>query len=99
MNQLGTGLAYIACIRERKSDAATVGYAKLVDVLGIDRTAISAAISLLIAHHLVTARNNKMAISIDHLYEGNLPDEVYDSANTYILRGLSRLPPAERQSD
>jgi len=86
---------YVASILNRNTNAATVGYARLMEILGLDRTAVSNAVSLLIEHQLITVRNNKMAMVIDELYRGNLPKEVYDSTNSYFLRGFSnRKSPA-----
>jgi hypothetical protein len=81
---------YIAAIRDRKTNAATVGYTRLVEVLGFDRAGISNAISLLIEHQLITVRNNKTGMLLHDIGEGSLPPDVYDSTNMYFLRGFSK---------
>lgn len=84
---------YIASIRNRNTGAATVGYARLMELLGLNRTEVSDAISLLIEHQMITVRNNKMAMVVDYLYQGNLPRDVYESTNSYFLRGFSGRKP------
>jgi hypothetical protein len=79
---------YIASIRNRNTGAATVGYNRLMEILHLSRAEISDAISLLIEHQLITVRNNKMATVVDYLYQGNLPRDVYESTNSYFLRGV-----------
>jgi hypothetical protein len=37
---------------------------------------------------LITVRNNKMAMNVDYLYQGNLPRDICESTNSYFLRGF-----------
>jgi hypothetical protein len=81
---------YIAAVRDRKTFAATVGYTKIIDTLGLSRNAVSSAISMLVEHELVTVRNNKLAELHMVGYDGPIPRDIYVATNTYFLRGFGR---------
>lgn len=78
---------YLACIRDRATGLARVGYERLTEVLGLDRNQVAAAIGFLINHELITARLGV----VDEFSAGERP------SNVYWLRGLIYKPSAVQQ--
>jgi hypothetical protein len=75
---------YLACIRDRLTGLARVGYERLTEVLALDRNQIASTISFLLNHELITMRKGE----VDEFSAGE------HASNVYWLRGLDHKPSA-----